>query len=598
MSYFGSNFTVNRLFFNADHCGSLASPAMKFNYFKLLAIVVALLGINFGQAEGQIEFVEVSEEVGILTNSVDFGFGGGVAAFDYDEDGDIDLYLPQRFNSPDRFYQNDGSGNFSDVADLSGIDIEIAGRSALWFDFDDDRLVDLLVASDCFNSPDPDCTTKTSLRLYRQIVEGQFEDVTQEVGLDDAGIAVFFGHRAGMCCGDIDRDGDLDLLVGQWEGELELFINNSGTFVNETLKRGILNPNAPFPFNPWQSVMCDFNGDGWLDIFTAVDFFENQLWMNQGDGTFVDVAVSAGVDTAFNEMGVTIGDYDQDGDFDLFVTNIFEDDKHNLLLRNDSSIDTIQFTEVSAMAGVDDAQFGWGCSFFDANNDTVLDLAVTNGWFNGIGIDDTSRMFMGSVDIPGTFQDVSTASSFNDNFFGSCLVAADLNRDGDLDLMQVCNPSALPGPFRVLENQLDEQGSSANWLAVQPRQSDKNHWAIGAIVAVEFGDKSLVRLIGAGTSMHGQEPAEAFFGLGDCEMVDRVIVKWPLGETSVWEDVPAGQVFSANDADFNLDGDVNILDIFAFRNSLGQSGEMQADLNHDGIVDLADAVLFVEELVN
>ncbi|MEM9412174.1 MAG: VCBS repeat-containing protein, partial [Planctomycetota bacterium] len=396
---------------------------MRFQLLHLLAI--SFLFLIPGKSEAiQVTFTEVTEQIGIFENTVDFGFGGGVSAFDYDEDGDIDLFLPQRFDAADRLYINDGTGRFDEGAVAAGLDVLAAGRSALWFDYDDDHLVDLLIASDCHNSIDPNCIEKSTIRLFRQLPGRQFVDVTDTCGLSNEGIEEFFGHRAGMCVGDIDRDGDLDFLVGQWNGELQLFMNEGGFFVNETDERGIFNPLSPFPFNSWQSVMHDFNGDGWLDIFTAVDFHENQLWINQRDGTFIEVAPSAGVDFAFNEMGVTVGDCDNDGDLDIFVTNIFEEEKHNLLLRNDSSIDNVVFTEISAEAGVADTGFGWGCSFFDADNDTDLDLAATNGWFNGIGFDDRSRMFInegvqGQID----FEDISISSGFNDEFYGSCLIS-------------------------------------------------------------------------------------------------------------------------------------------------------------------------------
>ena len=557
-------------------------------------LTLCLLSLSLIQtASAQLQFIEVTKSAGVLPADIEPGFGGGVAAFDYDRDGDVDLYLPQRFESPDRLYRNNGDGTFVDVGAASGIDIAATARSGLWFDYDDDHLVDLLLVSDCFNSSDPNCVAKGSYRLYRQTANGQFVDVSVETGIDNSKTQEFFGHRSGVCCGDIDRDGDLDLLIGQWEGELELLINRSGVSVNEAVDRGITNPNDPFPFNPWQSVMHDFNGDGWLDIYTAVDFFENQLWLNQGDGTFENVAESSGTNFAFNDMGIALGDYDADGDFDIFVTNIAEDDKHNLLLRNDSTPDQVQFTEVSAEAQVDDAGFGWGATFFDANNDTLLDLAVTNGWFNGIGIDDQSRMFVNNGDTPVTFSDESNSVGFDDSFFGSCLISTDIEYDGDLDLIQVCNPSNLEGPFRILENQLQEnQSPDSNWIVVRPRQVQKNRWCIGAVVTVEIGDTSISREISAGTSIHGQVPAEAFIGLGPAEVVDRITVRWPFGDQSVWENVAAGQIFNAYDADINTDGAVNLLDIFELVTLIGPCDEdCQADLNHDGSVNLLDFIL-------
>ena len=548
-------------------------------------------------ALGQVVFVDVGSERGLLDNQVDTGFGGGVAAFDYDRDGDIDLFLPQKLGHSDRLYENDGTGRFSDIAAISGLEVDIAGRSALWIDYDDDHLVDLLITSDCFNSENPNCGNETSIRMYRQFPAGHFTNVTGEVGLNNAGIETFFGHRSGLSCGDVDHDGDLDLLLGQWEGELQLFINHSGVFIDETLQRGITNPNSPQPFNPWQSVMHDFNGDGWIDIYTAVDFFENQFWLNQGDGTFVDIAESSGTNFSFNDMGITVGDYDNDGDFDMFVTNIFELNKHNLLLRNDSTNDKVVFTEVAKSAGVNDTGFGWGATWFDANNDTLLDLAVTNGWFNGVGFEDTSRMYLNSSKTNVQFRDISAISGFNDPFFGSCLISSDLNRDGDLDLLQVCNPALFPGPFRIMENQLNET-SDTNWLVVQPRQAGLNHWSIGTVVTIEIGDLRLHRSIGSGTSIHGQEPAEAFFGLGNATSVDRVIVRWPHGDQSVWEDVNSSTVFETHDADFNHDGSVSLLDIATFTSRLGPCSRLcQEDLNHDGTVDLLDASIFVDAIL-
>ena len=564
---------------------------MRILVFLLVSNLLCLFSIEAVTA--QLQFTEVSKSVGILPADIEPGFGGGVSAFDYDRDGDVDLYLPQRFESPDRLYRNNGDGTFVDVGAESGIDIGATARSALWFDYDDDHRVDLLIVSDCFNSTSPNCIDQSSYRLYRQTSDGQFVDVSIETGIDNTKTQSFFGHRSGVCCGDIDLDGDLDLLIGQWEGELELLINHSGEFVNEAVERGITNPNDPFPFNPWQSVMHDFNGDGWLDIYTAVDFFENQLWLNQGDGTFVNVAESSGTNFSFNDMGIALGDYDADGDFDIYVTNIFEDEKHSLLLRNDSTPEQVQFAEVSAQAGVDNTGFGWGATFFDANNDTHLDLAVTNGWFNGIGFNDQSHLFLNNGDSPVTFSDVSETVGVNDSFFGSCLISADLGYDGDLDLIQVCNPSSLEGPFRILENQLQEnQTSDSNWIVVRPRQIDKNRWCIGAVVTVEIGDTKICREISAGTSIHGQVPAEAYIGLGPFDVVDRVTVKWPFGDSCVWENVAAGQIFKAYDADINTDGEVNLLDVLEMAVRVGPcDDDCQADLNHDGSVNLLDIIL-------
>jgi hypothetical protein len=194
-----------------------------------------------------------------------------------------------------------------------------------------------------------------------------------------------------------------------------------------------------------------------------------------------------------------------------------------------------------------DGGWGWGTAFLDADHDGWLDLVATNGYY-GPWAQDPSRFFEGSGGPLPTFTDASSATAFDDTRWGSALVSLDYDRDGDLDLVQSCAPSGFePSSLRLLENR--RTGTAPhNYLVVQPRMPGPNHWAIGAVVRVEVGALSMARVITAGTSFFGQEPAEAHFGLGAAAAVDRVVVEWPDGTTGEWDDVSANQVLTVQSA--------------------------------------------------
>jgi hypothetical protein len=291
-----------------------------------------------------------------------------------------------------------------------------------------------------------------------------------------------------------------------------------------------------------QPMMYDFNQDGWIDIFAAVDFSPNELWINQKNNTFVDLARAAGVDHSMNEMGVTLGDYDNDGDLDMFVTNIYLDGKHNLLYRNDSVPDTMRFVDVSQAMGVADSRWGWGTTFMDVDNDGDVDLAATNGYFNTPWSTDTSKFFWNQEVGTLPFIEVGVAVGFDDDDWGSALAAADFDMDGDLDLLQACTGSLLTtARVRLYDNQPGLLADQNNWLIVRPRIDGANRFAIGAVVRASGGGLEMMRLISAGTSYLSQEPAEAFFGAGPATALD-VRIEWPDGAVSVVNGVAVNQV--------------------------------------------------------
>jgi hypothetical protein len=552
----------------------------------LTGVLVAVIAAASTPAPAQVRFTEVGADRGIQAYEAGPGYGTGAAAADYDGDGDVDLFVANGPGAPDQLYRNIGDGHFEEIAHDLGLASTQATRAALWVDFDADGRLDLVTTGDCFD--DAKACAKATLHFYRQRKDGGFDDVTAVMAPDDDLIDDFGQHRGGPVAGDVSGDGWPDLVMGVWRGSALILINQGGTgFVDIGPDCGI----AGADFHHWQPALHDFDGDGGQDIYWATDFTANRLWLNGRDGSFVDIAPAAGVDNAMNDMGLVVGDYDNDGDADLYVTEIYEFDNHNVLYRNDSTADEIRFTEVAVDAGVENTGFGWGTTFLDADNDGWLDLIATNGWFNGIGFDDPSRFFYNLGTDPVRFEERGALVGFDDIEWGASLIAFDADRDGDLDVVQTCN---LDGPLRLLDNEPD---AKRHFLVVRPRMDGPNTHALGAVVRAETGERTMTRFIAAGVSHLGQEPAEAFFGLGDAATVDRLLIEWPDGAQTIRTDVAADEVITirrsacAGTADLDGDGAIGSTDLGLLLDAWGPCPRRcPHDLDGNGVVDVADLV--------
>jgi hypothetical protein len=505
-------------------------------------------------ALAQLQFVDVSRQLRIGRVDLAEGWAAGFAAADYDGDGDIDLYLPTDEGSPNRLYQNQGGGIFIDVAEAAGVASHTLNRVALFFDYDGDRRLDLITGGDCFDFLTlPDCDDALNLHLYRQLEDGTFIDTTYEAHIRMDIPSRWKEQRGGISAGDLNNDGYLDLVFANFETESRVLINNKdGTFRDHFIDP-VFNENV---VRFWQHVIYDFDGDGWQDILTAHDRMGNHLWLNQTNNVFIDFAPSVGLDNPWEGMGITLGDYDNDSDLDIYITNIGFEDRHNVLHRNDSVGPTLHFEEVSVELNAAYADWSWGCTFFDADNDGWLDLAVTNGIDQPSWRGDKSEFFY-SVEGPGggrTFDRRGETVGFNDTHYGTGLAATDFNGDGRLDLIQLAEETTFtlvqPAGFHLFENHPDAETALNNYLVVRPRQRGPNHWAIGAVVRVRAGDLTMMRLITAGTSLMTQEPAEAHFGLGTAETVDEVTIEWPDGDVSRFTDIAVNQSVRASKSAF------------------------------------------------
>jgi len=519
---------------------------LKFNKFKMKNSILLFLTIFLNSLAGisQTTFVDVATAKGILPSIAGDTHGSGVSAADFDNDGDIDLYVCTERGQPDLLYKNVG-GTYTEVGQSLGLSSSQRSRMALWLDFNGDGLLDILVAGDC-DRDENDCPDINNLQLFKQ-ENGVFIDVTDLAGLTGLGPSKLNQTIGGIAAGDINSDGHVDFVQTTRNGQVNLFLNTgNSSFINISEEASLTTEN----FKYYQPYIVDINGDGYADIYCNIDFTPNQLWIQGGDGKFTDVAASSGADNSFNEMGIAIADYDNDGDFDIYSTNIANylgEDVYNILLRNELNNGSLLFTDASKELNVDQGGWGWGATFLDINNNGWLDLATTNGFDVPFEVVDQSKLWINN---DGTsFTDVSTTVGFDDELIGTTIIALDYDQDGDLDLVQTLKGKTAPSTaVRLLENQLLDEGNQ-NYLTVRPRMIGNNYFAIGAIVKIRTGSVWRTRLIHAGTSFYGQEPAEAFFGIGSSSIVDELKIIWPGGAISTWQNVNINQVLTVTDED-------------------------------------------------
>lgn len=551
-----------------------------FLLWALLGLVFATAGIaakdadatNPAQRSGQTEFS--FQAVTLASYLPSPGMGSGIAVADFDADGDPDIFLPTGAGVPNQLWRNRGDGSFDEVASSFGLDDLSQARAALWLDYDGDGDLDLFIARDCFasgqNVPASGSCSEAVLSLFEHRASG-FVDISAKRGLiTQAGQLADGFHSGGLSAADVSADGLPDIYAARWQTRPELYLSDTlfitGKGAGYSLGSGLTSI-AGQQAGYWQGLMHDFDRDGSMDLFVNVDFSANQLWLNRSLLEFDDIAVPAGAASAWNEMGVAAGDYDNDGDLDLFASNIFDwigpsAGSHNLLLRNDSNSGQVLFTEHAQALGVDDAGWGWGATWLDADNDGDLDLAVTNGYCQpppdvcpAEFASDRSRFFVQTGPV-NAMVEAGASVGFADQLTGGGLIAADFNGDGRMDLLQTAiDPDTSPNPLLRSErltlylNSASGAGDHHGWLAVQPRLRAANSHALGAELRLYLDDgRMLTRWIHAGESWLSQAPARVHFGIGNAG-IERLEVDWPdLGQNPGGACPASGQCAGTGDA--------------------------------------------------
>ncbi|HEV8246575.1 MAG TPA: CRTAC1 family protein [Polyangiaceae bacterium] len=453
---------------------------------------------------------------------------GGVAAGDYDRDGNVDLYVVAGDGASNALLRNRGQGSFEEVSALAGVALEhVNGSGPLFFDFDGDGWLDLFVGATDGSSPS----------LFQNRQDGTFSDVTASVGL--ASLAGVISASAG----DYDGDGWLDLFLSHWgsaEDACHLWKNEGGRhFACVDEKAGI----APFTIDgvldrSFSANFVDIDRDGDQDLLVASDFATSRVLRNQGGGHFepwLSLVISDE-----NGMGSAIGDYDGDGAFDWFVSSVWDADSvaegdwgmsGNRLYRN---LGDGTFEDVTDVAGVREGDWGWATCFADLNQDGMLDLVQVNGWPQGSPQfrDTPARLFVAQS--VGRFSEQAESLGFVERGGGRGLSCFDYDGDGDLDLFVMNNDA----PSKLWRN---DAPPFSNTLRVKLEGPSPNSEGIGAVIRITAGGREQLRAVRAGSNYASQDPAEVHFGLGAATLVDRVDVEWPGGAHTSLRNVSANQ---------------------------------------------------------
>lgn len=402
-------------------------------------------------------------------------------------------------------------GVFHDVTLGSGITGPSAAWSAVWADYDGDNDLDVYITTMSETEPNA---------LWRNEGNGSFTDVTAALGLD------IIKGSAGASWGDYDGDGDLDIFVaGRFGlGGLgdELFRNDGSSFTNVAAAAGVEGAADRATF---MGLFFDYDNDGDQDLYVSVDFGSDVLYQNNGDATYTDVSIAAGIDQPEHGMGLSLGDFNNDGCMDIASSNNTgtgtedpDDADHEASVLYLNNCDGT-FTGVNEEIGIKDQNIvEWGLNLVDYDNDGDLDFSVVAGGMLSAGEPNTFYENDGT----GQLFDITEAAGVSNEgaAFGS--IWADIDNDGDLD-WYVNNTGSEELPGALFKN----SSAKGHYLKVDLQGAGMNTDGVGAIVKVTAGSRTQMRIISAGTSYVGGEPMIAHFGLGVKNRVDSVKVIWP-----------------------------------------------------------------------
>jgi hypothetical protein len=541
-------------------------PSWAARFVPPTLISICWLALPVGAAE--IRLREVAEEWGLAFRQHHAGsgqrfmvetMGNGLVLFDFDHDGDVDVFFIDSAPLPgyqgetprSRLFRNEGSGRFLDLSDRAGIEVRSYAQGGTAGDVDGDGDLDLYLTALGVNE------------LWRNDGDGTFTNIAAEAGVDDP----LWGTSAAFA--DVDRDGDLDLYVanyvaftvedhrscvtlgrevychpGAYGGSPDRFFRNrgDGSFEEATRAVGLETPDARAGLGV---VFGDLDDDGWPDLYVANDAEPNCLFRNRGDGTFSETALLAG--TAYSErgrpeagMGVDMGDVDGDGRFDIMVTN-FELETNALYLNQGAGI-FIDGRYAFNVAESSLLNLAFGVALADLDHDADVDLVIANGHIldNAHELNQNSRYAQVNQVLVnsgrGRFEEQRTAG-FELVRVSRGLATGDLDGDGDLDVA-ISNSNDVA---EVYQNLIGTDGG--HWLQVDLTGERANRFGVGTRVTVTAGGARQIRERRSASSYMSQNSLTLHFGLAAATQIEQLEVGWPSGTRQRFAGLPADRHF-------------------------------------------------------
>lgn len=521
---------------------------MRYYFFAVLFSTNLFIPEGFGQTR----FTDVTAASGIkqVFKVYEGMFGGGACVFDYNNDGYEDVYITGGMND-DVLYKNNGNGTFTNILEQSGLVLtkKYVTQGVAGADVNRDGYVDLFITTITSREKKEVIPREINL-LFLNNGNGTFRDVTKEYGLDQ-----LYSFSTGASFGDFNADGWPDIYVGnyfnEYTGKLSVINDNTVVGANQIAKGYLLlNEKGKHYWDVYAEYGLDFRGFGFGGVFTDYDNDGDQdLFINHDFGykrtpdmllqnrypkkSLIDVAKKEGMDCKINSMSTAVGDYNNDGLMDYYVTNI----GFNYFMVSQGI--GKGFVNNAKKLGMDFFAISWGTNFADFDQDGDVDLFVANGDLNPNCVPMADFYF---ENLGNKFQDNARTAGLADYGIGRGSVVFDYDNDGDLDLLVVNQEPVLTYPVPSVTHLYRNDSTRGNWIKIALKGVEAESHGIGSKIEVEAGGKKMIREIDGGSSSHlSQNSVIAHFGLGGNSKIDKITVYWTGGNKQVIEGINSNQ---------------------------------------------------------